>query len=856
MREPSAGAIALRLMSMEVARRQCALEVSCAHLLVALCELVVRDDESLRREGQRLNLSPNAIERMRWERRVLREAFRELGLPPGSCANSALASMGLGPDRARTTRTYHRDDACRAVYRDAERLARQAGSLAVEPLHLLWSLAHGADPTLMSLLTPRGLTAERLAQICARVAQQHYTPAELQTRPAASAEPPPTEPDPPRPPLPTRAPLLRQPSAPLGAPHKAAPGGFTPVQADSRAQDSQTSADTPLLDDVGKDLTALAREGKLQPVVGMEPLVLQICQGLVRMDKGAVLLLGEPGVGKTAAVEAFAQAIVDGTLPGVLGQRLGKTRLIEVPLGALVAGTGLRGQFEERVQQLLAEARRHLETLVIFIDEIHLMMGAGSTQQGGMDVGNLLKPAMSRGELRLIGATTPDECARTLERDPAVMRRWEQVFVDEPDAELTLSILRGLKGRFSAHYRLIIKDDALKAVVEYAQRHLHDRRQPARSLDVLHEACAHMMCTHSAQEHWKDPTWTTPAPARLELTRPTVAEVVARRCRLPLSRVQTQDIGQRAVARAALEQQIFGQPEAIEAVLDVMTRATQGLTAPDRPDGVLLLAGPPGTGKRSLAAAVARALYGERVERFVHLDMAEFTDSNHAARLLGPPAGYVGHEQGGALTEPIRQQPCSVLLLENIDLATPDVLKHLGHLFDTGLLKDGQGRLVSFRQTLIFMSVCVSHEPARLGIGVDADDAQPEAHRRQTLRAAHKLLTPNLRRHIDHEVVFSSLSDAAVRRIADKLLDGWRVRLQKRGLALKLTENAYTHLITHSHHPTRGADGLRALIERGVVQAIADVGLQSLGGDATVDADETRGFFVAAPRPHEEPQAP
>ncbi len=805
---PSAGSIALRLMSMEVARRTHDREVTPEHLFVAICELAIRPDEDLVREGQRLELNPSNLERLRWERRILRKALQDSGATPRQLASDLLAVLGQGPDLQRQTRTYHRNEACREIYRTADRLARTTGSLGVEPLHLLWALLTTDNNRVGPFLRQQGVDILALTGTCERLNQQSFTPAQLVTRAG--------------------------PSKSAFAPNASAPSA------------AETHSTTPLLDKIGKDLTARAHNGELPKLVGMEPLVLQICRGLLRMDKGAVLLLGEPGVGKTAAVEAFAQAIVQGTLPGVLTQRLGTTRVIEVPLGALVAGTSLRGQFEERVQNLLDEARQNLDSVVLFIDEIHLMMGAGSTQQGGMDVGNLLKPAMSRGEVRLIGATTPDECARYLEPDQAIMRRWERVFVEEADPETTLKILRELRGPLQRHYRLKIPDESLRAAVNDAQRYIHDRRQPARSLDVLHEACAHMMCMHSAEEHWKDPTWTTPSPARLELPRRAVAEIVARRCKLPVSRILAQDNRLAAQVRRALEARIIGQPGAIDAVMNTITRAAQGLTDPQRPDGVFVLAGSGGTGKTELAQTVAQAMFGQRAERLVTLDMAEFAQEHRAALLVGAPAGYSGHEQGGALTEPVRQAPHSVLLLDNIERAHPNAIKLLTQICDQGAIQDSHGRRVDFTHTLIFATTTLQAPSTQGRMGIGASDAaeDTQAVLRQLERQAKRTLPAALLQRADKLVLFEPLSAPALRQVADNLLEQWRARLKERGAALSLTEGAYQRIIALCEAQEHGAHLLRRVIEQGVIQAIADHGLQNAHFQVDVGED---GDFKAHP---------
>ncbi len=807
----SAGSITLRLLSMEAARRTQHREVRPEHLLVALCELALLDPQNLDLLSERLSLPPPQRALLHAERQTLLRALADARLDPDALLRAALALLGRGPDLALQTRTYHRDDHCKAVHTLADRLARASRCTAVEPVHVLWAIVADDHGPLLDLLTRLAVDRTLASEVCERLGQ-----------------PPPSTP-----------PILTPPS-PQPPPH------------------TRTPSTTPFLDAVGKDLTALARAGSLPHVVGMHAHVLKLCQGLLRMDKGAVLLVGEPGVGTTAAVEALAQTIAHRALPGVLGLRLGHTRIIEVPMGALVADTGLRGQFEERVQTLLAEARQHRSSVVLFIDEIHLMMGAGATQSGGLDAGNLFKPAMSRGELRLIGATTPHECARFLEKDPAIMRRWERVQIDEPDAATTLAILTELRPQLAEHYRLVIGLDALHAAVDLASRFLPDKRQPARSLDLLHEACAHMMCLHHDTQHWKDPTRTTPSPERLALTPTIVAEIVARRCKLPVDRVLSRDDALVAEVRAALQAGIFGQPEAIDAVSDIVARAAQGLTDPQRPDGVFLLVGPSGTGKTALARTVAHAMFGQRRERFVNLDMAEFADPSHVSRLLGAAPGYAGFEQGGALTEPVRQNPYCVLLLDAVDQAHPDALKLLLQIFDRGHLTDTHGRLVDFSNALIFMTMTLPPDRANAGIGpTPPDDPDPrspntaearrrEAQARRADREARKRLPPELFHHVDRLIAFRPLDPDALRLTADKLLETWRRQIAARGASLTLTDAAYAALIEAGSSPIDGARATRRAIEQGVIQAVANLGIHPSGPEPlTITVDVIDGDFVA-----------
>ncbi|GAA4553214.1 ATP-dependent Clp protease ATP-binding subunit [Pseudonocardia xishanensis] len=573
------------------------------------------------------------------------------------------------------------------------------------------------------------------------------------------------------------------------------------------------------LDKYGDDLTAAARAGRLDPVIGRDAEIDQVIEVLARRTKNNPVLVGEPGVGKTAVVEGLAQRIVAGDVPVALRD----VRLVALDLAGMVAGTQYRGQFEERLTAVVDEIVAAGRSLVVFVDELHLVVGAGSAQDQAMDAAAILKPALARGELQLVGATTPEDHRKHIERDAALDRRFEAVRLGEPSPEATLAILRGLRPRYEAHHEVRITDAALDAAVTLSVRYLRDRFLPDKAIDLVDRA--------SARSGMRGVSDTEPDKRVDELVRARevaadagdservalldrelerlvldtgrtageigareIAEIVADRTGIPVAELTTSERARLLALEDHLGRRVVGQRRAVEAVADAVRSSRAGLAGPDRPAGSFLFLGPTGVGKTELARALAAVLFGS-VDHLVRLDMTEYADRAAVNRLVGAPPGYVGHEDAGQLTEPVRRNPYSVVLLDEIEKAHPEVLATLLQVLDAGRLTDARGRTVDFRHTLIVMTG---------NVGVESLALRPEFLNR-----------------IDDIVPFDPLSRSEIREIAGMMLEETRARLRAQGVELDVEPAALDRLAELGYDPAFGARPLRRVIAREVERKLA-----------------------------------
>ncbi|CAL2070106.1 MULTISPECIES: ATP-dependent Clp protease ATP-binding subunit [Streptomyces] len=662
----------------------------------------------------------------------------------------------------------------------------------------------------------------------------------------------------------------------------------------------QRSTGTPTLDKYGRDLTELAREGRVDPVIGRDTEIEQTIEVLSRRGKNNPVLIGDAGVGKTAIVEGLAQRIADGDVPDQLAGR----RVVALDLTGVVAGTRYRGDFEERLNNIVEEIRANSDRLIVFIDELHTVVGAGSGGEGGaLDAGNILKPALARGELHIVGATTLEEFRR-IEKDAALARRFQPVLVPEPTVQDTIEILRGLRDRYEAHHQVRYSDEALVAAVELSDRYLTDRRLPDKAIDLIDQAGARVrlgartkgtdvramerevdQLVRDKDQAVADEDYEQAKQLRdriaelkgsiaeasggeqadegqLEVTAESIAEVVSRQTGIPVSRLTQEEKERLLGLEEHLHQRVVGQEEAVAVVAEAVLRSRAGLASPARPIGSFLFLGPTGVGKTELARALAEALFGSE-DRMVRLDMSEYQERHTVSRLVGAPPGYVGHEEAGQLTEVVRRHPYSLLLLDEVEKAHPDVFNILLQVLDDGRLTDSQGRTVDFTNTVIVMtsnlgSEAITRRGAGIGFGPGGAEADEEARREQIMRPLREHFRPEFLNRIDEIVVFRQLTSEQLRQITDLLLESTRRLLDGQGVAVEFTDAAVDWIAERGYQPEYGARPLRRTIQREVDNRLSRLllnGTISEGGRVTVDVRDGKLDF-RTPEAPEAPQAP
>ncbi len=590
----------------------------------------------------------------------------------------------------------------------------------------------------------------------------------------------------------------------------------------------------------GTDLTQLATEGKIDPVVGREQEIERVIQILGRRTKNNPVLIGEPGVGKTALAFGLAQRIVSQDVSELLTDK----QVISLDLGQLVAGTRFRGEFEERLKQVMAEVRQ-AGNVILVIDEVHTLVGAGSVE-GGMDAANLLKPALARGELQCIGATTVDEYRQYIEGDAALERRFQPVIVNEPTVEETIEILRGLRGRYEEHHQLVIRDEALSAAAQLSDRYISDRYLPDKAIDLIDEAGSRVRLRHAQQSS------STPAVGAED-----IAQIVAAWTGVPVNRLSESESVQLLHLEDALHQRVIGQKEAVTAVARAIRRARVGLRSPNRPIASVIFCGPTGVGKTELTKALAASIFGSE-DAMIRLDMSEYMESQSVSKLIGSPPGYVGYGEGGQLTEAVRRQPYTVVLFDEIEKAHPDVFNLLLQLLEDGRLTDSQGRVVNFTNTLIIMTSNLGSraiEKRGSGLGfftsdLDLATAQYNRTREQVNEALKQSFRPEFLNRLDEIIVFQQLTRDEVKQIAELLLANVESRLREQNLQLEVSEAFKERLIIEGYDPSYGARPLRRAVSRLVEDNLAEAILsgQIRSGDTAVMDIDNDGQVQVQPK--------
>ena len=619
-----------------------------------------------------------------------------------------------------------------------------------------------------------------------------------------------------------------------------------------------------------RDLTEAARSGKLDPVIGRDKEIQRVIQILSRRTKNNPVLIGEPGVGKTAIAEGLAERIASGDVP----EELLDKKILSLDLSGMVAGTKYRGEFEERIKNTLAEVKK-AGNVILFIDELHTIVGAGSAE-GAVDAANIIKPALGRGEIRVIGATTLNEYRKYIEKDAALERRFQPVTVGEPTPEATLEILKGLRDKYEAHHKLTITDEALEAAVQLSKRYIGDRFLPDKAIDLMDEAASQVRMTAEAsspdlkaleekiaalhrekseavtaqdfekaaqlrdiekdyqeqveieRDNWRKQM----AQNRGSVTADDVAKVVAGWTGIPVTRL-TEDESMRLLKlEEKLHQRVVGQDEAVNAVAKAIRRSRVGLKDPKRPIGSFLFLGPTGVGKTELCKTLAEAMFGDE-NAMVRIDMSEYMEKHTVSRLVGSPPGYVGHEEGGQLTEKVRRKPYSVVLFDEIEKAHEDVWNILLQILEDGIVTDSQGRKVDFKNTIIVMTSNVgakniTADAARLGFDSgDKDEKETEEVRFSRIRDAvmadlKRTFRPEFLNRIDEIIVFRQLTEDNIRQIARRMLDVTGARMAQQGITLEAEDDAVAELARDGFDPQYGARPLRRAIQSMVEDAVAE----------------------------------
>ncbi|WP_195430719.1 ATP-dependent Clp protease ATP-binding subunit [Clostridium sp. D46t1_190503_E9] len=632
---------------------------------------------------------------------------------------------------------------------------------------------------------------------------------------------------------------------------------------------------TPLLNQYGRNLTMMAKEGKLDPVVGRENENRRILEILCRRIKNNPCLIGEPGVGKTAVIEGLAQRIVNGNVPEILKDKV----IISLDLTSMLAGAKYRGEFEDRLKKVMDEIRSSKD-IIIFIDEIHTIVGAGGAE-GAIDASNILKPALARGEIKCIGATTIDEYRKHIEKDSALERRFQPVRVEEPSKEETLNILKGLRERYEAHHMVKIEDEALEAAVELSDRYITDRFMPDKAIDLIDEASSKVRIENlisppdiinlqlqlenndkEKEEAIKNQNFERAAYLRDKekqlkdklynlkmdrtdiecnnyiVNREQVAKVVSSWSKIPLEKLTEQESEKLLKLEDTLHKRVIGQKEAVKAVAKAVRRARVGLKDPNRPIGTFIFCGPTGVGKTELSNALAEAMFGDK-KNLIRIDMSEYMEKHSVARLIGAPPGYIGYDEGGQLTEAVRRNPYSVILLDEIEKAHPDVFNILLQIMEDGRLTDSKGKIINFKNTIVIMTSNVgAHDIKKQNtLGFSASnslvDSEYEKMKKNIMEEIKQQFKPEFINRIDDIIVFHKLKDSDILKIVNLMLNNTIDKLKERKITINLNEDSKQFLVNKGVDTNYGARPLRRIITKELEDKLSEEMLKGCikGGD-------------------------
>jgi ATP-dependent Clp protease ATP-binding subunit ClpC len=760
------------------------------------------------------------------------EVIARLGARPADIADAAEQRLPQAQSGSIESAPVFTQSAQRALFH-AYQVARASGSTYIDPEHLFFALVINQDSPAGQVLSAAGITPEALQS------------------------------------------GLRE---TLGE------------QAPAMQADAPAASETPTLDKFGTDLTAMARDGGLDPVIGRADEIEQTIEILSRRTKNNPVLIGEAGVGKTAIVEGLAQRIASGDVP----EQLRDKRVVSLDFPAMLGGTRYRGDFEERLTTLMDEISAHKTELIVFIDELHTVVGAGGSGEGGMDAGNILKPRLARGDLHVVGATTLKEY-RSIEKDSALERRFQTVQVGEPSIDDAVAILSGLRGAYEEHHGVRYTDEAIRGAVELSARYVTDRFLPDKAIDLIDQAGARLRLKLGSRvdtsalleelseleasknaavslEHYEEASSLRDrieaVHAKLSAARPAastgdavvgeaeIAAVISRATGIPAARLTQVDRERLAVLEDELHGRVIGQHDAVSVVAKAVRRNRTGMGDANRPVGSFLFLGPTGVGKTELGKALAESLFGDDTA-MVRFDMSEFGERHTVSRLVGAPPGYVGYDEAGQLTERVRRNPYSVVLFDEIEKAHPDVFNLLLQVLDDGRLTDGQGRTVDFRNTVIIMTSNIGSEflASRGGpIGFAAPNAadgfgDDKALRDRVMGKLREAMRPEFINRIDEIVLFRKLDQPQLRQIVGLLLESTRSRLTARNVSLAISEAAIDWIAEHGYEPEYGARPLRRVIQRELDDRIAELLVSSAvldGGAVSVDVIDGRLSVVSA----------
>jgi len=775
--------------------------------------LQIANDEAERLSHNYIGTEHLLLGIVKEENGIAGRVLRELGAKPDRVAEMVERMTGAG--RRASSGKLDLTPRTKQVLEFAVEEARKLSHAYIGTEHLLLGLIRHGDGVAIDVLRQLGLTPDRIRRETMRAIQQEQ-------------------------------PETAKSSSPLVSQKKERPK-------------------TPALDQLATDLTALAEQGKLDPVIGRENEIERVIQILARRTKNNPSLIGEPGVGKTAIVEGLAQRIVSGQTPEPL---LGK-RVMQLDVGSLVAGTMYRGQFEERLKRVIEEVK--ISDTILFIDEVHMLVGAGSAGSS-VDAANILKPALARGEFQCIGATTLNEYRKYIESDAALERRFQPVYVDEPTPEMAIEILQGVKGAYEAHHKLRISDEAVRAAVQFSSRYVPDRYLPDKAIDLIDESASRVRMYKSpqsinlqrafrelrqiqkeredlyAEARYEEATELRERERELqeqierlrsnfdhesegpEVSADDIAEVVSMWTGIPVKRIATSESERLVHLEEELHKRIVGQHEAIEMVAKAVRRARVGLKDPKRPMGSFIFLGPTGVGKTELTKALAEQLFGSE-DALLVLDMSEFMERHTVSRLVGAPPGYVGYDDAGQLTEAVRRRPYTIVVFDEIEKAHPDVFNMLLQIMEEGRLSDARGRKVDFRNTCIIMTSNVGAElikrESKLGFNVKRDEQKAAEEqfaevKEKLIGQLKRLFRPEFLNRVDATIVFRPLTKEQIDQIVTLELNKVQKRLVEHNITLEVTDEAKSYLSQKGYDPDYGARPLRRVIQNEVEDVLSD----------------------------------